>query len=420
MHEIELGPDLAPLRAAAGATRMIAADDGAWVVAELAGRWLAEEFTQYQEAPPVVALIDARRDARVATASGWLLGRPGAGGALYLANDGAELTYRLAWLAPPGAPAREPQALAVPAGIWAVKATFPVAEQRAAVVLWRPSSEAPWRDPATRREELWLGILDTASGALMGQTTWTGLTPRMGARTVQVGVTGGAGAIYVIDQASGQAGGQASGQAGGGARLVAFDAGTLAERWSTRLEPPRPVSGDGATLAVSGDGSHVLVVLGNSRDSGVMAEAGLVVATASGEVTAVLDGAQLGAATRVHTMAPGRAGAVVYAAVVDTRGQRTDALHLASIASLDPGTARVSTLLDAHGHEEQRIRDAVPLALALDRASGRHWVALPFRSADGKVETGRRRGEVAGLVETPAGWYQPGRPRIDEWLASQR
>jgi hypothetical protein len=407
MEEMKLGPHLTPLRAAAGATRMVAADDGAWVVAELGGRWLAEAFTQYQEAPPVLALVDARRDARVATDSGWLLGHPGPDGALYLANDGAELTYRLAWLAPPGAPAREPRPVAVPPGIWAVKASFPVAEHRAAVVLWRPSREVSWSDHARRREELWLATVDTTTGALVGQKTWTGLTPRMGVRTAQIGVTGGAGAIYVIDRA------------GGGSRLVAFDAVTLAVRWSTTFASPWPVTGAGAILAVSDDGSHVVVVLGHSRDSGVIAEAGFVVAAATGDVTAVLDDAQLPPATRVHAMAPGREGTVVYASVLDTRGDRINALHLASIVSLDTRGAGVTTLLDASSHG-QHVRDAAPLALALDRGTGRHWVALPFQSPDGTVETGRRRGEVAGLVETPAGWYQPGRPRIDEWLASQQ
>lgn len=408
MQEMKLGPYLTPLRAAAAATRMVAAEDGAWVVAELGGRWLAEEFTEYQEAPPVLALIDARRDARVATANGWLLGRPGPDGAMYLAIDGAELTYRLAWLVPPGAPAREPLPIAVPPGMWAVKASFPVAEHRAAVVFWRPWSKVSWRDHARRREELWLATVDTTTGTLVGQTTWTGLTPWMGSRTVQVGVTGGAGVIYLIDQA------------GGGSRLVAFDAATLAIRWSTALAPPRPVTGDGATLAVSGGGTHVVVVLGNSRDSGVTAEAGFVVAAATGDVTAVLDSAQLGPATRVHAMVPGSEGAVVYASVLDTRGERIDALHLAGIVALDTRSARVTTLLDAISHGSPRTRDAVPLALALDRGTGRHWVALPFQSPDGAIETGRRRGEVAGLVETPGGWYQPGRPRIDEWLASQR
>lgn len=427
MQEMKLGPQLTRLRAAAAATRMVAADHGDWVVAELGGRWLAEEFTQYQEAPPVLALIDARRDATVATANGWLLGRPGAEGTMYLATDGAELTYRLSWLVPPGQPAREPRPVAVPPGLWAVKATFPVAEDRAAVVLWRPWSQVPWRDPAARREELWLATVDTTTGALIAQTTWTGLTPRMGARTVQVGVTGGGpdelGAIYIVDQVDGQA--------GGGARLVAFDAATLAIRWSTALTPPRPVSGDGAILAVSGDGSHVAVVLGNSRDSGVMAEAGFVVAAATGDVTAIVDSAQLGPATRVHAMVPGNEGAVVYASVLDTRGERTDALRLAGIMALDTRSARAITLLDAASQGSQQVRDAVPLALALDRSTGRHWVALPFQSPDGRpdindgrpdirIETGRSRGEVAGRVETPAGWYQPGRPRIDEWLASQR
>jgi hypothetical protein len=407
MQQMKLGPHLTPLRAAAGATRMIAADDGAWVVAELGGRWLAEEFTEYQEAPPVLALIDARRDARVATANGWLLGRPGAEGALYLTTDGAELTYRLSWLIPPGAPAREPRPVAVPPGTWAVKASFPVAEHRAAVVLWRPWSGASWRDHARRREELWLAIVDTTTGTLVGQATWTGLTPWMGSSTVQIGVTGGAGAIYLLDQA------------GGGSRLVAFDAATLVMRWSTALAPPRPVTGDGATLVVSDDGSHVVVVVGNSRDSGVMAEAGFVVAAATGDVTAVLDDAQLAPATRVHAMAPGREGTVVYPLIVDTRGERFDALHLHGIVALDTRSARATTLLDTSSVAEPA-RDAVPLALALDRGTGRHWVALPFQSPDGPLEIGRRRGEVAGLVETPAGWYRPGRPRIDEWLATQQ
>ena len=406
MQDVNLGPHLVALTAAAGATRMVAADDGAWVVAELGGRWLSEAFTEYQEAPPVLKLIDPRRDAVVATASGWILGRPDKAGALYLTTDGAELTYRLSWLVPPGAKSREPRALTPPPGIWAVKASFPVAENRAAAILWRPSSQAPWRDHAARREELWLATIDAATGSVLSQATWTGLTPRVGARTVQSGVAGGPGAIYLIDQA------------GGGSKLVAFDAATLAMRWSTKLAPPKPVAGDGATLAPSGDGVHIMVVLGESRDSGVLAEAGFLVAAATGEVTAVLDSARLGAATRVEGMTPGKGGNIVWPAVLDTRGQSTNRLSLAAIAAVDASTAQVTQLLDTAEPGRQPVRDAVPVALALDPASGGHWVALPFR--DGAMGTGRDRGEVAGLVETPGGWYQPGRPRIDEWLANQR
>jgi hypothetical protein len=408
MQEMNLGPHLAPLTAAAAATRMVSAADGAWVVAELAGRWLAEEFTQYQEAPPVLKLIDPHRDAVAATANGWLLGRPGAQGALYLATGDAELTYRLSWLVPPGAPVRESRPLAVPPGIWAVKASFPVAEDRAVVVLWRPSSQVSWRDHAARREELWLATIDTKTGTLVADTTWTGLTPRLGSRTVQVGVTGGSGAIYLIDQA------------GGGSRLIAFDAGTLATRWSTELAPPEPPTGDGAALTVSGNGAYIVVVLGNSRDSGVAAEAGLLVEAATGDIMADLDSAQLGSATRVHTMAPGEGRNIFWAAVLDTRGERTDRLSLAAIMALDAHTARVTTLLDTAEPGSRHVRDAVPLALALDPGTVRHWVALPFQPRDGAIKTGRQRGEVEGLVEPPGGWYQPGRPRIDEWLASQQ
>lgn len=406
MHEVNLGPHLVPLAAAAAATRMAASGDGAWVVAELSGRWLAEEFTQHQEAPPVLKLIDARRDAAVASASGWMLGRPGAKGALYLATHGAELTYRLSWLAPPGAAAPAPVALPVPAGIWAVKASFPLGPDRAALILWRPASHGD-RDPQ-RREELWLATLDTGTGELVAQATRTALTPRAGSRTVQVGATGGPDAIYLVDHSD------------GAPRLLAFDASTLAQRWSTEIVPRQPVTGDGAALAVSGDASHVLVVLGNSRDSGVSADAGYVVAAADGKITAVLDSGQLGAATRVQAMAPGQDADVVWSAVLDTRGQRTDALTLAAITAVDTRSAGVASLLDTSDAGVRALRDAVPVALALDPDTRAIWVALPARSADGAIRTGRHRPEVDGMVDTPGGWYQPGRPNIDAWLAAQR
>jgi hypothetical protein len=407
MQEEKLGPDLAPLASAASATRMFSSDDGAWVAAELGGRWLAEEFTQHQEAPPVLKLIAAQRDAVVATANGWMLGRPGQTGALYLATGDAELTYRLAWLVPPGAKSREPQALAAPSGLWAVKASFPLTADRAAIILWRPSSKAPWSDQAARREELWLATVDVSTGKLVAQATWTGLTPRMGGRTVQVGATGGAGGVYVIDQA------------GGGSRLVAFDPATLAEHPAVTLAPRAPVAGDGAIIGPSGDGAHVMVILGNSRDSGVATEAGLVL-SATGRMTTALDSAKLGPAARVQAVGPGKGGEMVWATLLDTRGQGPDRLSLASIASFDPGKDSPTTLFDTSEAGHQSMREAAPIALALDPKSGRQWVALPFQSPDGTVKTGRERPEVDGLVETPGGWYQPGRPRIDEWLASQR
>lgn len=407
MKEEKLGPNLVPLESAASATRMFSSDDGAWVAAELGGRWLAEEFTQHEEAPPVLKLIDAQRDAVVATANGWMLGRPGKSGALYLATGDAELTYRLAWLVPQGAASREPQSLAAPPGLWAVKASFPVTADRAAIILWRPSKEAPWKDPAARREELWLAAVDTSTGEIVGQAAWTGLTPRMGGRTVQVGATGGAGGVYVIDQA------------GGGSRLVAFDPATLAARPAVALAPREQVAGDGAVIGLSGDGAHVMVVLGNSRDSGVATEAGLVL-SATGSVTAELDSAKLGPAARVQAVGPGKGSELVWATLLDTRGQAPDRLSLASIASLDAGTGKATALLDLSEPSRQSMREAAPIALALDPKSGRQWVALPFQPRDGSVKTGRQRPEVDGLVATPGGWYQPGRPRIDEWLAGQQ
>ena len=150
------------ITSAAGASRLYAGSGSTSLVAEHRD-WLREAYHERAaEAPGVVKLLGPD-GALKRIASGWALGGAvGTGEMAWVEEVGDEYHYQVVRSSGAGSP------LAPPDDYWAVAgAVGHPTSPLGAVVLWRPVRGASARDPAVRRDELWIAAIDRTTGTVL-------------------------------------------------------------------------------------------------------------------------------------------------------------------------------------------------------------------------------------------------------------
>lgn len=411
---------------AAGASRLYAASGSSSLVAEHRD-WLHQAFhDRAAEAPGILQLL-APDGAVQRTVSGWALGGPLPSGEMaWVEEVGEEYRYRTARTGGNGS------SLAPPGDYWVIAAAVGhTTSPLAAVVLWRPAKGASPRDPAVRRDELWIASVDRATGAVLhtGQFTLTlpwdreqGVLlggPEASPILLLVGLPdpGGPPAYRVL-----------------GLRLpsleVAFESqldvvsAEASHAPSPAADPARasvPLPGsshlsgnDLRTLysvmgAPLGDGSGWLLAHGGLIRRILVTDLCVLIGT-DGKATNLPD---------IHLPGTDQLSPIIDqpgVLLLGKEGPRTQQ-HFASINAVWPASAKVETLADrqtqVHGRELGGDPGLVPMSAAL--RGGRLYVAPP----SGGDLIGADSEDVRNLQTTPPTWHQSNRPRVrarQQWI----
>jgi hypothetical protein len=369
------------LDAAAGATRMAASPDGAWVAAELAGHWISDAYPGREgEIPPALRLIDLTRKTVTLTPSGWMLGPPTDRGELFWVEEhGEEYRYRVRSSARPDAalPLEPPDD-----GIWQFHAATGTGTLRVVVL--------------SRKEALWLATIDLDAMRLLATAVRHEALASLGVNRARSGLDVGVAAANDLVFLT-----LAPTTIDGTMQVLALDTRSLTERW--RLRADESEKGGLVIVVPTEDPARLALLSGQDRWGGVVVSQVRAIAAATGEwvgePTDLIDSRM--------TVATAPAGASV--ATLDlwiTRAGPGDGVtsHLAGVRLVDPATRTVhphfeveAVTLGRDGFEQWRAE--VSRALLVDR-SGRVWLS-PAQEAG-----------AVPRVTTPAGWHRPARPRV--------
>jgi hypothetical protein len=409
--------------AAAGASRLYLGTSSAALIAEHRS-WLDEAYHERAaETPGVLQLL--RADGTVVrTVSGWALGGPtGDAEAAWIEETGEEYRYRVARIAGPGA------ALAPPDDYWAIAgAVGHPAAPLGAVVLWRPAKGTSPRDPAGRRDELWIAAIDRAAGTIVKTRELALTLPRNRAEGVLLGGSAQDPILLLI--------GLPDPGGPGAYRALGLHLATLEPAWEASLDvaaielgrasapppgtsspppPAAPLTGDAlrtlyASMATPlGDGSGWLFAHGGLIRDVLVVDLALAI-SADGKPR-WLGELHLSATDKLCPIS-GQPGALLFG----TAGARND-LHFVSLDAVWPAEQRVQTLADARTKVAGRALGDAPELLPMSAAmqGGTLYVAPPI----GGTGIGAESDDVRGKQTTPVTWHQPDRPRVQarqRWL----
>lgn len=441
---------------ASGATRLLLSPSGNYLLAEIRGRWLQEEYGLGDDeyVPGVLKLLGPDREV-VRSAQGWALGPPDDQGRLGILEEGPEeFRYRVRPLASP----QPVVPLALPEGYWHVKAALGDPRSGCMVaVLWSPV--VGHNNPDGRRDRLWLASLDRGTHTPRATRQVEATTPsatRDGRYDRGIAV-GGSPAEPILAYLELPAAGAEDARW----RVTALDCKTLRTRWQVHLPHPvaEPVAESPAAprsrrlplppvkmpppsadhqrmfrtgdLAFSGDGRHLAVVHGSLGRISVGVESVYALSSASGQITARIHGKATGL-FNAHRLAPapGRP-AVVALDLTSVRmgaGEHVDDLYFGAweIALAPLRVTQVIQVSRASlGERWEETRNMTPRALVVHGGQILlapecfEWVinrkiAGPWPRGDG---TGARRPEVAAWTTLPREWHRPARPAVREQRA---
>ena len=411
---------------AAGASRLYLGTGTNSMVAEHRD-WLREAYHERaSEAPGLVKLLGPDGVVK-RVVSGWALGGPLANGeATWLEEVGEEYHYRIARSDGGGS------SLTPPDDYWAVAgAVGHTAAPLGAVVLWRPARGASARDPAVRRDELWIAAIDRKTGAVLN-TRELGVTlPWDRSQGVLVGGPSSAPILLLV--------GLPDPGGPGAYRVVGLRLPTLEVAWDAQLDiasteasraapapsaPGRAAIPDPGASRVSGDDLRTLyAVMGAPLGDGsgwLLAHGGLVGRVLVTDLTFVIsaDGKASGV-PGVHLPGTDQIAPILDqpgVLVLGKAGARNDQ-HFVSIDAVWPSSQRIQTLADTrtqvHGRPLEDAPDLIPMSAAM--RGGVLFVAPPV----GGEGLGVDSADVRGLQTTPTTWHQADRPRVrarDQWL----
>jgi hypothetical protein len=371
------------LDAAAGATRMAASPNGAWVAAELAGQWISDAYPGREgEIPPALRLIDLTRKTVTLTPSGWMLGPPTDSGELFWVEEhGEEYRYRVRSSARPKTvlPLEPPDD-----SIWQFHAATGTGNRRVVVL--------------SRQEALWFAAIDLDAMRFLETAVRHEALASLGVNRARngldVGITAAADLVFLtlvptaIDRTT---------------QILALDIRSLTERWRLAVDDKEGVGL--VVLVPTEDPAHLALLSGRDRWGGIVLSRARAISAATGE--------WVGEPTDMNdsraTVATAPAGGAV--ATLDlwiTRAGPGDGVtsHLAGVRVVDPTNRTVRPLFEVEavtlgrdGYHQWR--NEISRALLADR-SGRVWLS-PAQEAG-----------VVPRVTTPPDWHRPARPRVVE------
>lgn len=429
MSDKALASHVSLLIAGTAANRILLSSDGETAIAQLSGRWLAEEYgAMSHTAPPLLKLIDVSNDRVTKIESGWLLSAPGgAGGGVYLTEENEELRYQLRSFAGV-APAWNP-----PEGLWAVKATS-AAAGRLIIALWRPVPRLPGAAATEALQQVAITAVDATSATPPVTRILTLQTARYGGSVLQAGFAQNPidGTVYIADLAP----------AGGKTLTIhALDGRSLDSKWQANV--PRPLAGRAeasgdlqVSLAVSSDGEFLVAGLGAGTAHGIAAEVLQILSTRSGAMQAAVPAPDVAGLWTITDAGPASGSALGVLSFLESRSAESHDVQFRGLATIDAaqGTLRrdFEFLRENLGARYERMRGLVPTALAWHPTQKRWllspdnfaWVraygitdGVPATDLPAGQDSGRFRPEVSSQLTIPPTWHRPGRPRIDAWVA---
>lgn len=438
---------------AAGATRLLASPKGKYLLAEVRGAWLNEEYDHGDYVPGVLKLLGLEREV-VRFGQGWALGPPDDTGRQWIIEEAPEeFRYHVRRLE-----TRHPAlALSPPEGFWHVKAALGLQAPATCMAAVLQSPVVGFNTFSKRRDRLWVASLDPETGKPLATRLVEATTPHPnGEDPFGRGIVlGGPPARPILAWLELPDHGAKDPRW----RVTALDCQTLKPLWQVRLPmPPQPSpeppkagrhrkltsvlkfpepTADGerisasATLAFTGDGQHLLVLYGNRGRLSVGVRSIYALAPATGAITGQLHDKALPFVLAYRLVpVPGRAEvmALSFDRVRELMGESSSEIFF-GVFEIAATPLAVRQVIDvsraALGERWKETRYMTPHALAVLRreillAPGSYyWVqGHGFQGKWPTVEgRGARRPEVASWVTLPRSWHRPDRAAVKAYRA---